>query len=74
MDHQRGGLHLVDPEAKTKALFLKNIFYNNLESGRNTDERYLLNDNISGKLSRNAREWLREGVIEILIIICQQHI
>lgn len=63
MDYRKGGLRLVDPEAKTKALFLKNVFHNYDKNGRNMEECYLLKDSINGKLSRNAREWLREGML-----------
>lgn len=63
LDYTKGGLRLVDPEAKAKALFLKNIFYNYDEDGNIVEEKYLIDCNFIHKLTRNAREWLQEGLI-----------
>lgn len=62
-DYSKGGICLVDPEAKTKALFLKNIFYNIDTNGNFTDENYLVSPNILSKLPRNAREWIVDGTL-----------
>lgn len=58
LDYLKGGLNLVDPEAKTKALFIKNILYNVDFNGNFADENYLLSLNNSQKLTRNARDFL----------------
>lgn len=55
LDHSRGGLRLVDPESKCKALFVKNIL--NLRNDV-AEEKYLLDIPNNGRLTRNAKEWI----------------
>lgn len=58
LDYLKGGLRLVDPESKCKALFIKNILYNVDVNGDMTEETFLLTLNQPQRLSRNAREWI----------------
>lgn len=62
LDYSKGGLQLVDPEAKMKALFLKNIFYNTGSNGNFVEEKYLLDLRTPERLTKNAREWIMEGI------------
>lgn len=58
LDYFKGGLKLVDPEAKMKALFIKNLLYNEGTDGDFIKESYLLEFRIPQRLTKNAREWI----------------
>lgn len=60
LDYEQGGIKLVDPEAKAKALFIKTILYG---TGNNqVEDTTLLNFSKKQALSRNTREWLELAV------------
>lgn len=52
----KGGINLVDPESKCKALFIRNVIKENDDGVE--DEEYLLKYPQKGQLTRNAKEWL----------------
>lgn len=56
LDYEQGGIKLVDPEAKAKALFIKTVLYG---TGKDQiEDTTLLNFSKKQALSRNTREWL----------------
>lgn len=63
LDYMKGGLNLIDPEAKIKALFLRNILYNPDGGDTTVEEKYLLEmrEAQTQRLTKNAREWIQEG-------------
>lgn len=63
LDYTKGGLRLIDPEAKCKALFIRNLL---LE-----EENYLLEYVQKAQLTRNGREWIEIGSELINNSICE---
>lgn len=63
LEYSKGGLKLVDPEAKIKALFLRNILYDPDGGDTILEEKYLLEsrNSLTQRLTKNAREWIIEG-------------
>lgn len=61
-DYLKGGLQLVDPEAKMKALFLKNVFFNPDGNGDFVEEKFLTELRTQERLTKNAREWIQEEI------------
>lgn len=60
LDYDKGGLKLIDPETKCKALFIRNLLYDK-NGGNNEHERYLLAFPKPGLLTKNGGDWLREA-------------
>lgn len=57
LDNDKGGLRLVDPESKCKALFVKSLLSNSTDDGAG-EEEYLLQYGNKGQLTRNGKEWV----------------
>lgn len=58
LDYLKRGMKLIDPEAKVKALFIKNLLYNVDNDGNFIQENFLLEFRIPQRLTKNAREWI----------------
>lgn len=63
LDTDQGGLGLIDPESKCKALFIQNIINQNNVTGNRNDEQYLLNFKFLQRLTRNGKEWIEQAKI-----------
>ena len=54
LDYLKGGLRLIDPEAKMKALFIKNLLYNENSNGCYIEEKYLLDFRMPQRLTKKC--------------------